>query len=149
MRIFIAIGTLLLLAPACRDGKKEPVTSENHLDAARNFIRAALDGKFKDARRFMLADSTNSNWMDVAERNYNKSDETTRNGYRTASINVHRADLLNDSVAIVVYSNSFKNDHDTLKVVRTTGQWLVDLKYLYLHEAESAAPIPTPNDTLK
>jgi len=44
---------------------------------------------------------------------------------------------VNDSTSIVIYSNSFKNNPDTLKVIKTGGKWLVDFKYLYLHDADT------------
>lgn len=117
--------------------KTHTTPSENDIDAARNFVRAALDGKFDDARTYLLPDSLNNNFMDVAERSYDKTDQDTKNGYRTASINIHQVTPVNDSTTVVIFSNSFKNDHDTLKVVRQKGQWLVDLKYLYQHDEDT------------
>ena len=128
---------LPFLAFACGTNERQTGRSENNIDAARNFIRAALDGKFNEARTYLVADSTNTNWMDVAERSYEKSDQATKDGYRTASINIHRVDPVNDSTTIIIFSNSFKNDHDTLKVLRIKGQWLIDLKYLYEHDMDT------------
>lgn len=132
----IAIGTFLLFfAVACKDSdKKTPGQSENNLDAARNFIRAALDGKFTEARLFLLPDSVNVNYMDVAERSYQRSDQTVKDGYRSASINIIEVKSpVKDSVTVIIFSNSYKNDPDTLKLIKSNGKWLVDLKYLYLH----------------
>ena len=112
-------------------------TSENNIDAARNFIRAALDGKFDEARNFMLEDSSNINYMDVVERSFSKADYTVKEGYRTSSINIRSVTELNDSVTVVIYSNSYKNDHDTLRVVKQSDRWLVDLKYLYEHDEDA------------
>ena len=124
--------------------------SENNIDAARNFIRAALDGRFTEARNYMLADSVNTNYMDVAERSYQKAEQATKDGYRTASINIVEVmEKIKDTVTIVIYSNSFKNDHDTLKVLKKDGQWLVDFKYLYEHEADTLQQKLSNNDTLK
>ncbi len=44
---------------------------------------------------------------------------------------------LNDSTTVVIYSNSFKNNWDTLKAVRQKGQWLVDFNYLFDHESDT------------
>jgi hypothetical protein len=130
---------LLFFALACKEkDKKQGGRSENHLDAARNFIRAALDGKFNEARSFLLQDSINTNYMDVAERAYQRSDQTVKDGYRSASINILDVkNLVKDSVAVVIFSNSFKNDPDTLKLIKANGQWQVDLKYLYLHDQDT------------
>ncbi|MEO5946617.1 MAG: hypothetical protein ABIP79_07340 [Chitinophagaceae bacterium] len=132
---FLLIGVLIV---SCKDeDKNNPTTSESNIDAARNFIRSALDGKFKEARRFMLTDSVNTNYMDVAERSFAKADQTTKDGYRASSINIHEKKELNDSTAILIYSNSFKNDHDTLRILRINNQWLVDFKYLYEHDRDT------------
>lgn len=107
-------------------------TSENDVDAARNFIRLALDGKYDQARGMMINDSLNYQIIDQAERTYKqRMDLATRNGYRSASINIHNVAPVNDSVTIVHYSNSFKMKKDSLKVVQQNGQWLIDLKYSF------------------
>lgn len=139
---------LLFSFMACKSKDKQTATaSENNIDAARNFIRAALDGKFTEARTFMLPDSVNINYMDVAERSYRNADQSVKDGYRGSSINIVSVkEPVKDSVTIVIYSNSFKNDHDTLKVLKTKGQWLVDFKYLYLHDADSLRPAALINN---
>lgn len=142
---------ILLLIAACNSNKKtSPQVSENNIDAVRNFIRAALDGKFDEARTYMLNDSVNINYMDVAERAYQKAEKTVKDGYRTSSIRIYSPVTdVNDSVSIIVYSNSFKNDPDTLKVIRVKGQWLVDLKYLYEHDADTLYRKTPQNDSLQ
>jgi hypothetical protein len=104
---------------------------ENDLDAARTFIKDALDGKFEQARQIMLPDSTNDQTMDVIERNYEHMSQSERIGYRNASIQIYNTREINDSTRIVTYSNSFKNQKDSLKLVRMNNQWLVDLKFTF------------------
>ena len=124
--------------------------SENNIDAARNFIRAALDGRFNEARTYMLADSVNINYIDVAERSYQRADQTIKDGYRSSSINIISVkESIKDSVTVIIYSNSFKNNPDTLKVLKTGGQWLVDFKYLYEHGSDTFSnPSLNKNDRL-
>ena len=132
-----------MLLFSCKDSEREEITSsENNIDAARNFIRSALDGKFNDARRFMIRDSVNLNYMDVVERSFSNLDQATKDGYRTASIRILEKKNINDSTAVVIYANTFKNDPDTLKVMRVGGEWLVDLKYLYLHDFDTSVRKP-------
>lgn len=134
MKIFLATGLfLMVLASACHGkDQKQEVTSENDVDAARNFIRSALDGKWTDARRFMLRDSVNTQLLDVFENNYqtHMSREDKR-GYREASITLYDTRQLNDTVSIIKYSNTYKKQKDSLRVVRYNGTWLVDLKYSF------------------
>lgn len=153
MKLQKIIPTLFffMLAMACNNtDQQEKQQSENDIDAARNFIRSALDGKFNEAKTFLLADSSNIQFFDVYERNYQKADADTKRSYREATINIHRVNPVNDSTTVVIYSNSYKNDHDTLKVIRKNTQWLVDLKYLFNHDQDtSAVPPPIKKDTLK
>ena len=140
----------LLSFAACKtDDKKADAKSSNSIDAARNFIRAALDGKYREAKDYLLQDSVNLNWMDAAERSYLKADQDTKDGYMASSINMHSVTPVNDTTTIIIFSNSFKNDHDTLKVVKVNGQWLVDLKYLFDHDMDTTIKKPVINDTLK
>lgn len=144
----LLVVTISLLV-GCKNDEKPAGKSENDIDAARNFIRAALDGKFDLARTFLLPDSVNTNWMDVAERSYQKNDDDTNRGYRSSSINIHEVNPVNDSTTVVIYSNSFKNDHDTLKVLKKNGQWLIDLKYLFIHDMDSIFMTPVKKDTIQ
>ena len=132
------------------DDKTSSSKPENDIDAARDFIRAALDGKFEEARKLLLPDSSNINYMDVAERNYQKANDSTKNGYREATIRIlNVTNAVKDSVTIVIYSNSYKNDPDTLKVLKTKGQWLIDLKYLYEHDMDTMHYMNRTKDSLK
>ena len=131
-------GILFLFLSFCAcTSNQSPGKPENDIDAARDFIRSALDGKFDEARTYLLPDSSNIQYMDAAERSYQKTDADTKNGYRGSSINIHKVEPVNDSTTIVIFSNSFKNDHDTLKVLKVNDEWLIDLKYLYEHDMDT------------
>ena len=120
---------------ACNNEKERSnnaTTSENDVDAARNFIRSALDGDYQKARNFIIADSMNNEYLDVAERNYqSRMSAEDKRGYRESSINIHSINQLNDSTSVIHYSNSYKKKEDSVKVLHTNGQWLVDLKYSF------------------
>lgn len=138
-----------LILFACGNKDKKTARSENKVDAARNFIRAALDGKFSEAATYMLQDSVNLNWLDVAERSYQRADQSVKDGYRAASIRFP-GDMVNldDSTSIIIFSNSYKNDPDTLRLVKVNNNWLVDLKYLYQHDSDTQSAKPAANDSL-
>ena len=105
MRIIIlaaASFSLFLFTSCNNEDQQETGKSENNIDAARNFIRAALDGKFDQARQYLFIDSVNTNWMDIAERSYAKNDQSVKDGYRSASINIHKVNKLNDSTTVII-----------------------------------------------
>ena len=149
--ITIISSSLFLFIVACNNsGQNVSSTSENDIDAARNFIRAALDGKFNEAKGFLYNDSSNTEYFDAYARNYQKIEPEIKRDYRESSINIHSVTPVNDSTTIVIYSNSYRNDHDTLKVLRRNNQWLVDLKYLFQHDADSTLiPRQLKTDTIK
>jgi hypothetical protein len=149
--LLTGISLVFLFSNCNSKDSKSANRSENNIDAARNFVRAALDGKFNEARTYMLTDSVNTNYMDVAERSYQRTDQSVKDGYRASTIRIYSPLVeLNDSTTIIIFANSFKNDPDTLRVVRVNGQWLVDLKYLYEHDADSLQhQHPVLNDSLK
>ena len=142
---------LLFLCASCKDSDKATVEEEpeNSVDAARDFVRSALDGKFREARAYLLEDSVNTNYMDVAERSYLRSSQEVKDGYRTSTIYIHKVDSLNENTSIVVFSNSYKNNHDTLKLLKVNNQWLVDIKYLYEHDRDTLYRPQLPKDTLQ
>lgn len=135
MKSKLFFGFLLLqIFCACSNSQQsEEEKAENDVDAARMFIRDALNGDYAKARQMIIPDSVNNQYLDLAERNYeNRMGREDKRGYRESSIIVHNVSQQNDSVSIVSYSNSFKKQNDSLKVVRVQGQWLVDLKYSFM-----------------
>ena len=136
MKNFFPLTALLFLF-ACNDAaEKEPevlVKPENGLEAASQFIRAALDGDYTKARTYLINDSTNQQTMDSYE-NYYKNNRTAeqKKAFKTASIRFLKdTHQVNDSVTIVHYSNSYSNKPDSLKVMRINGQWFIDLNFLF------------------
>ena len=116
---------------ACTNNNEAPA-SENDVDAARNFIQSALNGDYRKAKNYIVNDPVNIEYLDAFERNYqNRMLPDDKRGYRESSINIHSVKPLNDSVSIINYSNSYKKQNDSLKVVKTGGKWLVDLKYSF------------------
>jgi hypothetical protein len=133
---------LFLLFFACNsaDETKTPA-SENDVDAARNFIDAALQGHYDEARKHVVPDSINNAWVDLFKRAYQeRMSMADKAGYRNASINIHNVQSVNDSTTIVKYSNSYKKQNDSLKVVRRNGEWLVDLGDSFLSPTTDTLP---------
>ena len=131
-RIFILCLAVLAIFTACKNRTSETVASENDIDAARNFIQAALDGRWEDANKYMLQDSINVQLLETSEQSYRSKTSEDKRGYRESSINLFGSRKIGDSITIVNYSNSFRNKKDSLKVLRIGGQWLIDLKYSLL-----------------
>ncbi len=124
---------LVVFFSSCRnndtDRSDTTNTSENDVDAARNFIRLFLDGDLEKARTMLLQDSLNTQIFDAYERIYNNRQKTEKTGYKGSTIQIHSVRTVNDSVSVVSYSNSFKKIVDSLKVMKDNGDWKIDLKY--------------------
>lgn len=135
MRSIVTGFLCLALLGSCgnnTDRSDTTQTSENEVDAARNFIRLALDGKWEDARRLVVNDTLNNQYLDLAQQNYQqRMDLNTRIAYRKASIIIKSVEEQSDSVSVVHYANSYKQREDSLKVVRRGDEWLIDLKYSF------------------
>lgn len=132
----------LLFFTTCNSSDKaETPVSENDVDAARNFIQSALGGHYDDARKLVVQDSVNHAWIDLLKRNYQEHMSLSdKAGYRAASINIHNVETLTDSTTIIRYSNSYKKQNDSLKVIRSAGGWLVDLRYSFPSPPTGLAP---------
>lgn len=136
----LIIVAVLPLLWSCTNTEESPATQgENDVDAARLFIRSALDGRWKDAKRLVVQDSLNIQDIETAQRVADRWDVTTQRGYRESQIRIHNTKKVNDSVTIITYSNTYKNQQDSIKVINVGGQWLVDLKYSF-HRNNSLQP---------
>jgi len=59
---------------------------------------------------------------------YDKLPNADKVNFKEASIIVKSLDKVNDSSSLYTYSNSYKNTQQTIKIIRSNGDWLVDLK---------------------
>ena len=124
---------VIVLFCSCQGSDSDTNTKpESDVDAARMFIRSALDGNYKQARTLIVPDSSNVQLLDNLERAYlHNTDVSNQRGYRESSIRIHDTKKINDSSSIVIYSNSFKNQKDSIKAVKLGDNWLIDLKYSF------------------
>ena len=152
MKKFLFVFITAFIFGACNnsaDTEKETGPSGLN-DATRNFIRAALNGKFEEAKKYMLIDTPNVQYLENAASAYQKLDTIKKEGYAESSIIIHSAEeRIKDSVAIVIYSNSFMNNPDTLRVLKQNNNWLVDLKYLYEHDFDTTGQPHVLKDSLQ
>lgn len=139
MKKILTISSFLLFCLyACKNEDKKEAAPEDDVNAASGFIRSALDGNFDKARGFLLNDSLNNVDIGLSERLYNERMQPEEKAkYKSASINIHEISRLNDSTTIVYYSNTYRNQKDSLKVIKTSGKWLVDFKYIFKHKPDS------------
>src|SRR5690242_11193796 len=123
MKSIAVLFSLVLITFACTNSDRQATEpkSENDLDAARNFLDAALKGDYKTASGYMLPDSTNLGYLNVTERSYRKLDLVKRDSLKNASLRFYDTKQVNDSTTITIFANSYKNDKDTLKIVRRNG----------------------------
>jgi hypothetical protein len=130
---------LLVLFVSCNDSdRKVSSEPENEMDAARNFIRAALDGDYKKAKTLLVNDSLNLQDIEASERLYiERMSKEDKEKYRGASIHIHESRKVDDSTSIVHYSNTYRNQKDSLKIIKMDGKWLVDFKYIFKHKPDS------------
>ena len=130
--LIIALSVLPLLFACNNNNNGEQSGGENDVDAARNFIRAALDGQYQNAKSLIVADSVNQQYLEAWRTTYTeRMNGEDKRGYREASINIHNIRQVNDSVTVIQFSNSYKKTQDSIKVIRENNIWLVDLKYSF------------------
>lgn len=137
-KILFCLSFLVLGLIACNNNDRSAAsgTSDSDIDAARNFIQAALVGDFETAKKFMVNDSLGHEDLNAIQRLNEKLTKEEKEKYQEASIRIHQNRHLNDSTSMVYYSNSYRNQMDSLKVIRTDGKWLVDFKNFF-HKTDS------------
>jgi hypothetical protein len=132
------ILTISLTACNNKEEKVEPATESGLMDATRNFIMAALKGDFAEAKKYMVVDSANLQYLRMVEGFHENLSPDEKDKYANASIIIEsKEDVVKDSIAVVVYKNSYMNNLDTLRILHLNDKWLVDLKYLYEHDYDT------------
>jgi hypothetical protein len=114
---------------ACNQNESKEKTENTAMDVSRAFITATLDGNFKAAETLLLKDSQNIQIFDSYKGFYEKLDANKKQGYKNASYVINTFTDVNDSTAIIDYSNSYMNKPMKIKIVRVANTWAVDFKY--------------------
>lgn len=132
-RILYLFTAVLLFIAGCTEpeGFKKP---EDALDAAREFVRAVLDGDYKRAELYVLPEEDDIRLFNRYKDYMKKQPEKERLGLKSSSILVNKVEQLNDSVSIVNYSNSFSKKPMDIRVIKKDGEWWVDFSYTFSHD---------------
>lgn len=139
MKRIISFAILLTIF-SCNNSEQqnEEKKSVTDVDAARNFLEASLKGNYQEASAYMLQDSTNAGYLFYVEKDYDKLPTNDKKELKDASLHFYEPSLRpNDSTTIIIFSNSYRNNKDTLRILKQQGKWLVDLKYLFLHDNDT------------
>ncbi len=113
---------------ACNNGTPEKPSTA--MDAGRTFIRATLDGNFKDAEALLLKDSINVQLFESYKKYYSNLATDVKQGYKKAAYIINNFDdAKNDSTAIINYSNDYMHKPMNIKVTKKQNQWYIDFKY--------------------
>ncbi len=125
-RISIVSCTTVMLF-SCKDTASSK--SDNALDAGRNFIRATLDGDFNSAQKLLLKDPRNVELFESYKTFYDRLPAEKKQAYKAASYNINTDTDVNDSVAVINYSNTYMNQPMNIKLVKQENEWKVDFKF--------------------
>src|SRR5690349_6068597 len=128
-KIFPLIASMIVLAYSCGDDdRKLSDSTENDINTATTFLKAALRGDYAHARTLLLKDSLNIQDMDASERIYKeKLSPAEKQQYAAASVTIHESRKVDSVTSIVHYSNTYRKKVDSIKLVKVDGKWLVDL----------------------
>ena len=129
-KVIVFFGILASLACNNEAGYTKATDAQ---EAAREFIRASLDGNYDKASFYLYKDSAGVNEMLLNKwrTDYNGWKQEDKVGHKEANIIVITAQPVNDSTLNYIFSNSYKKDTTTIKIVKTKGEWLVDLKDIH------------------
>ncbi|HMG83054.1 MAG TPA: hypothetical protein VK559_08455 [Ferruginibacter sp.] len=121
-----AVFLLSSMLFACHSKKGNPTTA---LDTGRLFIRTTLDGNFNDAEDLLYKDTMNVEIFESYKAFFSRLPDDTKDNYKQSDYTINKYTDLNDSTAVIDYSNSYMNKPMQIKVLKINGQWKIDFKY--------------------
>jgi hypothetical protein len=128
-KVIISMLAVILIITACNHSAE--VSKKDPLESGRGFIESSLKGDYDEAKKYLLQDSINIQYFEGLENFNSKRNDDEKEGYKNANIIIDSTQQLSDSVAIITYSNTFKNIPSKLKMVKKNNEWLVDFKYTF------------------
>ncbi|PWU01410.1 MAG: hypothetical protein C5B52_07430 [Bacteroidetes bacterium] len=128
---FLALLTIIAAFLYSCGTKEEYHKPNDPLEAGRDFIRFALDGKMKEARAFILPDADNVRLFDKVSKDYENTTDSSKAEFKKASIIINKVSPVNDSTTIINFANSYRRKNNEIKLVKSKGEWWVDFKYTF------------------
>ncbi len=127
MKLFFASLLLVIMVSSCfNDAEKRPTTAT---ETGTAFIRATLDGNFKNAETLLLKDDQNIAMFESYKTFYKRLPVEKKEAYKKASYTINTLTDLNDSTSIINYSNSYMKQPMGIKVIKKDNVWSIDFKY--------------------
>jgi Domain of unknown function (DUF4878) len=133
MKKIIILFALAVMIVSCGTTEAGYTKAADAQEAAREFVRSSLDGNYDRASFYLYKDSAGVNEMllNKWKTDYGKWSQEDKVGHKNSNIIVITTEQLKDSALNYVFSNSYKKDTTTIKVVKSNGEWLVDLKDIH------------------
>jgi|SRR5450432_1006237 Domain of unknown function (DUF4878) len=133
MKKILVLFTLMSIVVSCSNSDGSYTKAADAQEAAREFVRSSLDGNYDRASFYLYKDSAGVNKMllNKWKDDYSKWTQEDKVGHKNANIIVINTEQLKDSAMNYVFSNTYKKDTTTIKVVKANGEWLVDLKDIH------------------
>jgi hypothetical protein len=127
------IGLIFLLALFSCNNEASYTKATDAQEAAREFIRASLDGNYDKASFYLYKDANgvNERLLNKWKTDYGQWSQEDKVGHKNANIIVITTAPTTDSSLNYVFSNSFKKDTTTIKIIKSGNEWLVDLKDIH------------------
>jgi len=132
MKKYIA-GLILAAAAVSCNNEAGYTKAADAQEAGREFIRAALDGNYDKASFYLYKDSAGVNEMllNKWKTYYGNWTQEDKVGHKNANIIVITTEPTSDSTLNYIFSNSYKRDTTIIKIIKSKGDWLVDLKDIH------------------
>jgi hypothetical protein len=135
-KILPVIVSVIVLLYSCKDDDRQLSDStENDLNTATTFLKAALRSDYNAAEKLILRDSLNLQDLEAWKRVQLSAEEKQQLG--AASVIIHETRKVDSVTSIIQYSNSYRKQIDSIKVVKVDGEWLVDLKFVFKHKTDT------------
>ncbi|HEY5465346.1 MAG TPA: hypothetical protein VIJ95_18980 [Hanamia sp.] len=127
--VLILLAVVTIIVSACNNSGM--VDKSDPLISGRGFIEASLKGDYIKAANYLLKDSTNMEYFEGLKHFNRKMSREDRHGYSEANIIIDSSISKSDSVDIIYYTNTYRNQPTKLKMVKHNKEWLVDFKYTF------------------
>jgi hypothetical protein len=123
---FAALAVALGLWTACNGPYQKP---SDPTEAGRDFINATLKADYAVADQYILQDSNNKVYYQRYKEWYSEQPDSQKEGYRKASLVIYGVAKPTDSTAIITFANTYMNRRDSIRMVKTGGEWWVDFAH--------------------
>jgi hypothetical protein len=111
--------------------KQEKPNPQDDIETAQAFLQALNTGNYEWSKDFMVQNAGNDSLLKTQMNIFENKNSIQKKDISESSIVIHNREEITPTQVIITYSTSINKTIHKLRLMNTSGKWLVDFSYTF------------------